>query len=50
MRGRKPTREEWKVFEQNDLDTREWLVQKCSTTFMQLVNKKTGKVITINKV
>lgn len=44
MQGRKPYREEWKIFEKNNLDSREWLVQKANTWTMQIVNKETGEV------
>ena len=44
MQGRKPIRAEWKIFEQNGLDSREWLVQKATTDHLQIVNKSTGKV------
>lgn len=49
MQGRKPTRYEWPILERNDLDTREWLVQKNGNDTMQLISKETGKVIVINK-
>lgn len=43
MQGRKPTRSEWKIFENNNLDSREWLVQKVTNDYLQIVNKATGK-------
>ena len=49
MQGRKPTRYEWPILERNNLDTREWLIQKNGNDTMQLVNKKTNKEIIINK-
>lgn len=49
MQGRKPTREEWKILEANDLNTREWLVQKNGNEKMQLISKESGKIITISK-
>lgn len=49
MQGRKPTRYEWTILEANNLNTKEWLVQKTVIKDMQLVNKKTGKIIVIQK-
>lgn len=51
MHGRKPVRTEWKIFEYNGLDSREWLVQKSTTLYLYVVNKTTGeeKVINIPK-
>jgi len=49
MQGRKPTRYEWPILEANNLNTKEWLVQKNANDYMQLVNKKTKKEIIINK-
>lgn len=43
MQGRKPTRTEWKIFEHNNLDSREWLVQKATNEYLQIVNKQSGK-------
>jgi len=43
MQGRKPTRTEWKIFEQSGLDSREWLVQKATNTYLQIINKTTGE-------
>lgn len=43
MQGRKPYREEWKIFEYNNLDSREWLVQKVSPDTMQIVHKQSGE-------
>ena len=48
MQGRKPTRAEWKIFEQSNLDSREWWVQKATTSYLQIVNKTTGEVKTIS--
>ena len=47
MQGKKPTYEERKILEKNDLDTYEWLVQKHSTEFLKLVNKESGEVIRV---
>lgn len=41
MQGRKPVRTEWKIFERNGLDSREWLVQKATNTYLQIVHKTT---------
>lgn len=48
MQGRKPTRTEWKIFEQNGLNSKEWLVQKATISYLQIVNKKTGKETVIH--
>lgn len=49
MQGRKPYREEWKIFKHNGLDSREWLVQKVTSDTLQIVHKQSGeeKVIPI---
>ena len=47
MQGRKPVRTEWKIFEYNGLDSREWLVQKATNTYLQIVSKTTSEVKTI---
>lgn len=44
MQGRKPRREEWKIFDKHSLDSREWLVQKSTLWTMQIVNKNTGEI------
>ena len=51
MQGRNPIRAEWKIFEAHNLDSREWLVQKATNTYLQVVNKTTGKEekLTIDK-
>lgn len=43
MQGRKPIRAEWKIFEQSGLDSRDWLVQKVTSTHLQIINKTTGE-------
>jgi hypothetical protein len=43
MQGRKPTRSEWKIFEYNGLNSKEWLVQKATISYLQIINKKTGE-------
>ncbi len=43
MQGRKPYREEWKIFEKNKLDSREWLVQKTTAFTLQIIHKQTGE-------
>lgn len=48
MQGRKPTRSEWKIFEHNGLDSRDWLVQKATTTYLQIIHKSTGEEKTIS--
>ena len=47
MQGRKPTRTEWKIFEQNGLDSREWLVQKATNDYLQIIHKTSGEETTI---
>ena len=44
MQGRKPYREEWKIFKYNGLDSREWLVQKVTSDTMQIVHKQSGEM------
>lgn len=41
MQGRKPITSEWPIFEYYGLNSREWLVQKSTSTFLQIVNKAT---------
>ena len=48
MQGRKPTRTEWKIFEHNNLDSREWLVQKATNGYLQVVHKTTGEQKILN--
>lgn len=50
MQGRKPIRSEWKLFEKIGLDSREWLVQKVTPEYLQILNKESGeeRVIYIN--
>lgn len=43
MQGRKPYREEWKIFDHSGLDSREWLVQKVTSDTMQIVHKQSGE-------
>ena len=43
MQGRKPIRAEWGIFEHNGLDSRDWLVQKATNTYLQIINKTTGE-------
>jgi hypothetical protein len=50
VHGRKPIRAEWKIFEQNNLDSREWLVQKVNSNYLQIINKTSGEVKTISTV
>ena len=44
MKGRKPYREEWKIFQQHNLDSRDWLVQKVTTWTMQIIHKDSGEI------
>lgn len=48
MQGRKVIRSEWKIFEKHGLDSREWLVQKATTKYLQIINKTTGEVTQIS--
>lgn len=43
MQGRNPIRSEWKIFEHNGLNSREWLVQKATNQFLQIINRTTGE-------
>lgn len=49
MQGRKPTREEWKLLDKNNLNSKEWLIQKNSRDTMQLIHRTTNKVVIIQK-
>ncbi len=49
MKGKKPTYEERKIIAAEGLDTYKWLVQKSTSSFMQIVNKETGEERTIAK-
>lgn len=49
MNGRKATYEERKWLEKKGINTREWLIQKNTPTFMQLVNRTSGEEITVAK-
>lgn len=44
IRGIKPTREERKILIKNDIDTYEWLIQKHTSTEIQIIHKETGEV------
>ena len=47
MQSRKPVRTEWKIFEKNGLDSREWRVQKSTSTYLQVIHKDTGEIKTL---
>lgn len=49
IRGRKPTREERKILERNEVDTYIWLVQSHTPYELKLIHKETGeiKIITL---
>ena len=49
MNGKKPTREERKIFEKNGLDTYKWLIQKNAKDWMQVVNIETKEERVIQK-
>lgn len=42
--GRKPTREERKIIAKANLDTYEWLVQKHTTTELQIISRKSSEI------
>ena len=44
MQGRKPITSEWGIFKYYGLDTKEWLVQKSTPTFLQILNKATKEI------
>lgn len=48
IRGRKPTREERKILTLNGYDTYIWLVVKSTSTFLELMNRETGKIAKID--
>ncbi len=47
MQGRNPIRSEWKIFEYNGLDSREWLVQKATNQYLQIISRTTKEEKTI---
>ena len=47
MKGKKPTYEERKLIERAGLDTYEWLVQKDTSSIIQLVNRDDDKSIAV---
>ena len=47
MKGKKPTYEERKLITKAGLDTYEWLVQKDTSTIIQLVNRNNDKEIAV---
>lgn len=47
MKGKKPTYEERKLISKAGLDTYEWLVQKNTSTIIQLVNRNDEKEIAV---
>ena len=47
MQGRNPIRSEWKIFEYNGLNSREWLVQKATNQYLQIISRATGEEKTI---
>lgn len=49
MQGKKPTREQSKILSRNNLDYKEWLVQKDRLTTMQIVHKTTKEEREISK-
>lgn len=49
MKGKKPTYNQKKFLRQNRLDPYNWLVQKDTTEFMQVVNRYSDKVRVIKK-
>lgn len=49
MKGKKATREQRKLISKAGLDTYVWMVQKDAPTFIQLLNKDTGEIKTIQK-
>lgn len=49
MRGKKPTYRHKKFLRENRLDPYNWLVQKDTLEFMQVVNRYSGKERIIKK-
>lgn len=49
IRGTKPTYEERKILSFYGLDTYSWLVQKNTSTDIQIIHKTTGEIKTIKK-
>lgn len=44
MQGRKPITSEWGIFKYYGLNTKDWLVQKSTPTFLQILNKTTKEI------
>lgn len=49
MKGKKPTREQRKLLQENKLDTYKWYVQKDTPNEMQLVHADTGEIKIVKK-
>lgn len=49
IRGRKPTHEERRILTANGFDTYAWFVTKNTPTFIELMQRTTGAIKTIDK-
>ena len=49
MKGKNPTREQRKWLEYDGLNSREWLIQKDTSAYIQAVNRETREIRVINK-
>lgn len=45
--GKKPTREERKILEKNNIDTYSWLIKSHTTKEIKLIHRETGEIKTI---
>lgn len=49
MKGKKPTYDERKYLVKNNLSTTDWLVQKSTPTFLQIIHRETKEERVLNK-
>jgi len=49
MKGKKPTYTERKILSSKGMDTYEWLVQKSTPKYLQVVNRNTNEERVIEK-
>ena len=48
MHGRKSVSSEWPLFKRHGLDSKEWLVQKSTPDYLQIVHRTSGEVKVLN--
>lgn len=49
MNGKRPTRDQRAIFEEHGLNSKEYLVQKNTPTFLQVIHKETKEIKILNK-